>query len=376
MVRVLSPCVWHRLGSIVSMRKFASSQIPLSRTAHRQCSQSAEVQNKAFDVAFTGVWPIMATPFCPDESIDEDSFRRSVEFMRDCGADGITILGVMGESNRMLDSERERLIRVGIAAAGSMPVCVGTSHPGTTAAVGLTEMAADLGASAVMITPYKEAIHSDENIRNLYTSVAHRLPDLPIVLQDHPMSTQVNMTLSLIADIARDVPSVRCIKLESTPTPVRTAGLIKLMESSGVANRPTILTGLGALYGGYELAAGADGFMTGFAFPEVLKVMVETFKPPTDNGVRSATMEAEMMSVYKQYLPLIVLEQQPGVAVRKYIYEKRGMIDCGIVRSPGGNLSSAAREITDKALRDAFGDADLTKPLDWKRSALFSLPLA
>lgn len=42
------------------------------------------------------------------------------------------------------------------------------------------------------------------------------------------------------------------------------------MNASAMPDRPTILTGLGALYGGYELAAGADGFMTGFAFPEVL----------------------------------------------------------------------------------------------------------
>ena len=37
----------------------------------------------------------------------------------------------------------------------------------------------------------------------------------------------------------------------------------------------TILVGLGALYGGFDLEAGADGFMTGFAFPEVLKAMVD-----------------------------------------------------------------------------------------------------
>lgn len=98
----------------------------------------------------------------------------------------------------------------------TQPVCVGTSHPGTAAAVGLSEMAADMGASAVMITPYKEAVPSDEKIKELYAAVARNLPTLPIVLQDHPMSTQVNMSLNLIADIAHEIPSVRCIKLEST----------------------------------------------------------------------------------------------------------------------------------------------------------------
>lgn len=43
--------------------------------------------------------------------------------------------------------------------------------------------------------------------------------------------------------------------------------------------------------------------------------MVETFKPHADNSARNEPMEDEMMNVYKQYLPLIVLEQQPYVTM-------------------------------------------------------------
>lgn len=92
------------------------------KNVRRSISKTSQLQTESNVPSFTGVWPIMATPFHPDESIDENSFRRSIKFMHDCGADGVTILGVMGESNRMLDSERERLIRVGIEAAGDM-VC-------------------------------------------------------------------------------------------------------------------------------------------------------------------------------------------------------------------------------------------------------------
>ena len=85
--------------------------------------------------AFHGVYPILATPFRPDESIDLESFRRLVRFMADLGVDGVTILGVLGESNRMLDRERDALVETAVAAAsGRIPIVVGTSHTGSGAA--------------------------------------------------------------------------------------------------------------------------------------------------------------------------------------------------------------------------------------------------
>ena len=80
------------------------------------------------------------------------------------------------------------------------PICVGTSHPGTAAVVALSRRAQQLGAQAVMVTPNKEAVpSSDDTLLELYQRVADGCPDLPIVLQDHPASTQVHMTPALVA---------------------------------------------------------------------------------------------------------------------------------------------------------------------------------
>jgi dihydrodipicolinate synthase/N-acetylneuraminate lyase len=67
---------------------------------------------------FTGVIPILATPFSDDEQIDLESWQRLIEFMVGCGVDGITILGVLGESNRLTDEERGLLIKTAAAVAG------------------------------------------------------------------------------------------------------------------------------------------------------------------------------------------------------------------------------------------------------------------
>lgn len=61
--------------------------------------------------SFTGVWPIMATPFNADETVDLEGFGKCISFMKDAGCDGATIIGVLGESNRLMDSEREALIK-------------------------------------------------------------------------------------------------------------------------------------------------------------------------------------------------------------------------------------------------------------------------
>ncbi|MBT4503302.1 MAG: dihydrodipicolinate synthase family protein, partial [Gemmatimonadetes bacterium] len=76
----------------------------------------------AASTSFTGVFPILITPFDDDENLDLASFEKVVRFMVEIGVDGITILGVLGEANRLIDAEREQLILTAIQAAdGAIP---------------------------------------------------------------------------------------------------------------------------------------------------------------------------------------------------------------------------------------------------------------
>lgn len=298
---------------------------------------------------FTGVFPIVATPFHADESLDLESLDHMTRFLAGIGVDGVTILGVLGEANRMLDREREQVIRTVVAAAGRMPVVVGTSHAGTRATRELSLMAHELGAAAVMITPSREPVPDEGRIFDYFQRVAEGLP-LPIVVQDHPASTQVFMSIPLLARLAREIPQVACIKEEGVPTPTRIEALRRLTPN----HRIPILTGLGALYGIFDLRSGSDGFMTGFAFPEVLQILVQLAK--TERWTEAATL-------YQRFLPLIVFEQQPGVAVRKELLRRRGLISHGQVRHPGANLTPEAARQLESLLADILPDIDLTRPL-------------
>lgn len=301
-------------------------------------------------VCFEGVFPILVTPFEENGQLDLESFDRLIRFMAVLGVDGVTILGVLGESNRVTDREREQAIKTAVAAAeGRLPIVVGTSHKGTMATRELSQMAEQLGAEAVMVTPSQEPVHNEERIFQYYRQIAEGI-SLPIVVQDHPGSTQVHMSVPLLLRLVHEIPQVACFKQESVPTPPKTRLLIEGMTERKVP----ILTGLGALYGLFDLLSGSSGFMTGFAFPEVLMAM--------DKAMRSNKPE-QVAAIYQRFLPLIVFEQQPGIAVRKEIFRLRGVITCGSVRHPGAGLAPFAAEQLQMVLNQTLAGVDLTKPL-------------
>ena len=296
----------------------------------------------------SGVIPILATPFLDDESLDLPSLDRMIRFFAGLGVSGVTLLGVLGESNRLTDAERAELIETAVAAAGQLPVIVGCSHTGTAATVALSKEAAALGAAAVMIAPSKQPVANDDTVFEYYRRVAEGA-GVPVVLQDHPASTEVQMSAALILRIIREIPSVITVKAEAVPSPGKIALLKKSME------RPvTVLTGLGGLYGHFDLERGSDGFNTGFAFPEVLLAMV--------NAAKSQDFDTAY-ALYTRYLPLMVFEQQPGLAVRKEILRRRGLIDSGRVRHPGGNIDAGTTAQLAKLLDRTVPGQDLTRPV-------------
>ena len=116
-----------------------------------------------------------------------------------------------------------------------------------------------------------------------------------------------------------------------------------------------VLTGLGALYAATDLAAGAEGFNTGFAFPEVLLALL---------GAGRASDAARVLELYRRFLPLIVFEQHPGPAIRKDVWRRRGILSSPRVRPPAPQLDPWMAGQLALLLQDAFPDADLAVPVE------------
>jgi 4-hydroxy-tetrahydrodipicolinate synthase len=283
-----------------------------------------------------GVYAIAATPFLPDGSIDFDSIDTLVEFYLSHRVQGITVLGMMGEAQKLTPSESlavaERFIR---RVDGRVPLVVGASAPGFASMAEFSKAVMDKGAAGIMVAP-ASYVRGDAAFYDYFGSVVSCIgPGTPVVVQDFPQATGVHMSPAVYVRLADDFPSIVMLKHEDCP------GLNKITTIRATARRRTsVLVGNGALYYVQELERGADGAMTGFAYVEMLVQVHELY-------ARGERQRAE--DLFDAYLPLVRFEQQPGfgLAVRKEVLARRGAIRCAAQRGPAIALSAADRQQLD-----------------------------
>ena len=272
--------------------------------------------------ALRGVWNIVPTPFLPDGALDLASIPTLVDFVRATGVDGLTILGVLGEAARLGDAERTAVLEAAIGAAGgAIPVCVGVSHASTDRAIAYAREAEAAGAHSVMLAPPPLARPTDAALRRHYLAVASAV-SIPVVVQDHPASSGVQMSTEFLLALAAEAPSCRVIKLEEEPTPPKAGRLVD--GSPDVI----VLGGLGGEMLVEELRRGSHGTMTGFGFPEILVAVVRRWFAGDRDGAAA---------VFDRYATLIRFENQAilNLPIRKLVYQRRGAIAHATVRAPG-----------------------------------------
>ncbi len=296
----------------------------------------------ALTSAIKGVIPIAPTPFHPDGRVDETSLDRMSEFFLGAGIDGLTILGQLGEAPKLDHAEAVAIARRVIGRM-DVPVLVGVSAPGFAAMRSLAREVMDLGAAGVMIGP-PNTLRTDDQVVAYYRNAAEAIgPDVPFVIQDYPLTFSVVMTPAVIRRIVTETPSCVMLKHEDWP------GLDKItalrgFEQDGSMRHIAILTGNGGLFLDFEMERGADGANTGYAFPEMLVDVVRLSRA----GERDAAHD-----LFDAHLPYLRYEQQQGplgLAVRKYVFQKRGIFASDAQRKPAASLSAQGRAEVDYLL--------------------------
>jgi 4-hydroxy-tetrahydrodipicolinate synthase len=280
----------------------------------------------AMPTDFRGIFAILATPFLPDESLDEPSLRRLVDWELSKGVHGLTILGIFGEFHRLTDAERDRVTQVVIKQVnGRVPVVVGISHNSARVAAEYAVRAQELGADGLMAAPSPYG-KSAPAVKAYYRRIAD-VATVPLVLQDEPNFTGVQLPVPLLVELSESLPA-RYVKLEEAPTAPKVTALAK------IAPDLQVFGGLGGAFFWEELARGAVGTMTGFAFPEIL---VRIY----DLAVAGKLPEAR--DVFHQYLSIIRYENQPGIslALRKELLRKRGAMEHATVRQPAPGVDES-----------------------------------
>jgi 4-hydroxy-tetrahydrodipicolinate synthase len=294
------------------------------------------------DASAQGVYVIAPTPFHDDGRIDEASTDRMVDFFGEAGCTGITVLGQMGEAPKLDHDEALSLTSRVIRRAGKMEVIVGVTAPGFAAMRALARSAMEAGAAGVMIGP-PTSLRTDDQIVTYYRQAAEAIgSDVPFVIQDYPLSFSVVMTPAVIRRIVLENASCVMLKHEDWPGLDKISAL-RGFERDGSMRPISILCGNGGLFLDFEMERGADGAMTGYCFPDMLVDVVR---------LQKAGRRDEAHDLFDAHLPLIRYEQQPGagLAVRKYVLKRRGILASEAQRKPGGTLSPAARAEVDYLL--------------------------
>ncbi|AGL16248.1 dihydrodipicolinate synthase family protein [Actinoplanes sp. N902-109] len=265
-----------------------------------------------------GTWYISPTPFTEQGAVDVESLTRLVAAAARWGADGITILGVMGEAADLTGAERDLVLTtVAGAARDVIAFAVGCSAPSAAVVRENARRAVAAGASAVMVSA-PPLLKDTDTIGAFYRAAAAGL-DVPVIVQDEPAATGVTMPVSgLLA--ALDACGADTVKLEDPPTPPK---ISKLLDQ-----RPglTVFGGLGGVSAYHELKRGGAGTMTGFAFPEILRAI----RLAAESGDW-----AEAARINDTYLPYIAFEGQPktGLAIRKEVLRRRGVLSTARTRA-------------------------------------------
>ncbi|MDH4048131.1 MAG: dihydrodipicolinate synthase family protein [Gammaproteobacteria bacterium] len=298
---------------------------------------------RLLDESAEGVFIISATPFSENGTLDLQSADRLVEFYIEKGVSGVTILGMMGEAQKLTSDESAAFLkRVLKRVDNRVQVIVGVSSAGLDNLASLAKQSMDAGAAGVMVAPVS-GLGTEEKLYGYFRQVFAALgTEIPVCYQDYPFVTGSEISVPAFNRLVADYPQLVMLKHEEWPG-LNKLSLVRKAVDNGV-RRVSVLVGNGGLYLPQELARGADGAMTGFAYPEMLVEVVRLHK---------AGEQDRAEDLFDAYLPLVRHEQQPGfgLALRKETLFRRGVIACPKVRAPGATLNSTDHDELSRLIR-------------------------
>ncbi|MBC7610257.1 MAG: dihydrodipicolinate synthase family protein [Polaromonas sp.] len=273
---------------------------------------------------YKGVFPVVPTTFNDAGELDLPSQLRCVDFMIEAGSTGLCILANFSEQFVLSDDEREVLTAAILKhVAGRVPVIVTTTHFGTRVCAERSRRVQDAGAAMVMVMPpYHGATIrvSEEKVYEFYAALSDAI-DIPIMIQDAPVSG-TPLSAAFLARMAKEIKNVCYFKIETPGAASKLRELIRL--GAGAIEGPW--DGEEAITLLPDLEAGATGAMTGGAYPDGIRKIMDAWA----QGRRD-----DAIAEYTRWLPLINYEnRQGGILTAKALMKAGGIIACEAPRHP------------------------------------------
>lgn len=281
---------------------------------------------------YEGVYPIALTTFDEHYEIDESSQLALINYLIDCGVHGIAIFGNASEGYALSESEKGRLMPLIIKEVRQrVPVFVSTGHTGTHVATQLAKAAQSAGADGLMVLPPYFLKPSAEDLFGYYKMISDAV-SIPIMIQDAPLLTGVNIGAAQMARMAKECANVKLTKVEAPPTALKVTEV-----KQAVGDTMTIFGGLNGQFFLEELQRGARGTMPG---SDMMPMFVKVWND------YEAGRHKEARAEFNRHLPLIRFELQPGLGVSamKHNLKAQGVIKHTTIRPPTRSLDGAGIE--------------------------------
>ena len=283
---------------------------------------------------YRGVFPVAPTIFDDGGKLDLEGQKRAIDFMIDAGSDGICILANFSEQFVLTDGERESVMTTVLDhVAGRVPVIVTTSHFSTEICAERSRRAEAAGAAMVMIMPpfFGATLRvSEAGIYDFFRKVSDAI-GIPIMIQDAPMAG-TPLSAPFLARMAKEIANVSYFKIEIAGTAAKLRDLIALGQDAieGPWDGEEAITLIA------DLDAGATGAMTGGAYPDGIRQIIDPY---------FAGDKEKAAAAYERWLPLINYEnRQCGLLAAKVLMTEGGVIRSEAVRHPLMPLHPATRK--------------------------------
>jgi 4-hydroxy-tetrahydrodipicolinate synthase len=160
---------------------------------------------------FRGTYTAIVTPF-KNGQIDEDAFRKLIDFQIDNGVDGIVPVGTTGEAATLDYDEHLRVIEITVQQAkGRCKIIAGTGSNSTRETIELTQKAEKLGIDcALLASPYYNK-PTQEGVYRHYRAIGES-SSLSLMLYNVPGRTAGEIGIETCARLARECATIVAIK--------------------------------------------------------------------------------------------------------------------------------------------------------------------
>lgn len=164
------------------------------------------------DKMFRGVFTAMITPFKSSGEVDEEAFKKLIDFQIENKIDGIVPCGTTGESPTLSHEEHNRVIELCVNHVdGRVPVIAGTGSNSTQEAIELTKHAKEAGVDGVLlVNPY----YNKPTQKGLYLhfkAIADAV-DIPCVVYNIKGRTAVNVETPTLVKLMNDCENIVAVK--------------------------------------------------------------------------------------------------------------------------------------------------------------------